>query len=241
MPLSKYPHRLSAACAMLAFCASLTLPAGAQTQHARADAAAQTGSWAARKAVPASACQPAWPEDAPQNLDGRVTRLMLQVDAKGAVKRSKLVQSSSSTALDKAVIDAANHCTFIPALKRGKPVAATVTLEHDWSKSVPVHVQQAMPVTEAVTVPAKLDFTSCAKPQWPKMSLRNEETGTVTMALLIDTDGTVKETQLKRSSGFPDLDNAALDALARCKFEPGTRSGQPYASWATLQYVWTLE
>lgn len=59
-----------------------------------------------------------------------------------------------------------------------------------------------------VRVAAVADFHSCAKSEWPKTSLRNEEIGTVTLSFLIGVDGRVADSKVLKSSGFCDLDKA---------------------------------
>ncbi|MES2296987.1 MAG: energy transducer TonB [Pseudomonadota bacterium] len=88
---------------------------------------------------------------------------------------------------------------------------------------------------------AVVSFDNCAKPDYPKASLRNEESGTTNMRFLIGVDGHVVESQIVKSSGFRDLDKAAVAALSKCKFKPGTTDGKPEQSWAPVQYVWSLE
>lgn len=201
--------------------------------------AARAAAPATRPAAPAQACEPEWPEAAPIDGRRRATKLMLQVNAKGKVTSATIVESSNTAELDAATVEAAKRCQFVPALKRGKPAAASVPFTYAWNEYIVVQEVRAPVAVE--TVPARTDFASCPRPAWPKSSLRNEETGTVTMGFLIGTDGAVKETKLRRSSGFPDLDNSALEALAKCTFQPATRAGQAIESWTAIQYVWTLE
>jgi protein TonB len=89
--------------------------------------------------------------------------------------------------------------------------------------------------------PAVADFNTCSKPEYPKSSLRNEETGVSTISFLIGTDGSVKGSQVTKTSGFRDLDKAAQVALGKCRFKPATENGQAIESWQPVQYVWTLE
>lgn len=81
----------------------------------------------------------------------------------------------------------------------------------------------------------------CRKPEWPKSSLRNEETGTVTLRLTVAPTGRILDTLVVKSSGFRDLDKAALVGLMRCKFRPAAINGVPVQSHSYMQYVWTLE
>ncbi|MES2016769.1 MAG: energy transducer TonB [Pseudomonadota bacterium] len=88
---------------------------------------------------------------------------------------------------------------------------------------------------------AVVDFNSCAKPEYPKSSARNEETGTVTVSFLIGVDGKMKDSKVTKSSGFRDLDKAAQAAIGRCPFKPATVDGKPVETWHPVQYVWTLD
>lgn len=90
-------------------------------------------------------------------------------------------------------------------------------------------------------VAAVVDSRNCTKPEYPPKSLRNEETGTVTLQFLIGLDGKVVESKVEKSSGYRDLDIAARNALSLCKFVPGTVDGKPEQSWTRMQYVWKLE
>jgi protein TonB len=86
-----------------------------------------------------------------------------------------------------------------------------------------------------------VNFDTCAKPEYPKSSLRNEETGTSTISFLISADGSVKDSKITRSSGFRDLDKAAVAALSKCRFKPATENGQAVETWSPVAYVWNLD
>ena len=97
----------------------------------------------------------------------------------------------------------------------------------------------AMPAP--VRVAAVVDARACTKPEYPKSSLRNGDTGVVTLTLLVGTDGRVADSKVEKSSGFRELDRAAQQALSLCKFKPGTVDGVPYQSWTRMQYLWSLD
>ncbi|MDB5971522.1 MAG: Gram-negative bacterial tonB protein [Hydrocarboniphaga sp.] len=88
-------------------------------------------------------------------------------------------------------------------------------------------------VSKAPVVKAKL----CREPDYPAVSERLGETGTVLLQLLVDVDGKVSDSKIQASSGFERLDKAAQQALSRCKFEPGTVNGAPAPAWAQLKYT----
>jgi protein TonB len=90
-----------------------------------------------------------------------------------------------------------------------------------------------------VRTAAMLD--GCAKPAYPAQAARNGDSGTVTLALLVGVDGRVTGSRIERSSGFRDLDRAALTALSQCRFKPAMLGDVAQAGWTQLAYVWTLE
>ena len=87
---------------------------------------------------------------------------------------------------------------------------------------------------------AVVDFNTCAKPDWPQAALADKRTGTVQLNFLVGTDGKVKESKVSRSSGHPDLDEAARTGIEKCQFHPAIKGGNAIEKWQTMQYVWTL-
>ena len=89
-------------------------------------------------------------------------------------------------------------------------------------------------------VPASFDAKNC-KAEYPKASLMNEEQGTVSMAFLVSAGGDVKDSKVEKSSGFKNLDKAAVKAISACKFKPGTKDGAPAETWTKVDYAWKLD
>jgi protein TonB len=100
--------------------------------------------------------------------------------------------------------------------------------------------ERPAPAKTPVHVAAVVDSSNCSKPDYPKNALRNGDTGVVTLALLIGTDGRVADSKVEKSSGFRELDRAAQVGLGLCKFKPGTLDGVPQQLWTRMQYVWSL-
>ncbi|MET0240523.1 MAG: energy transducer TonB [Sphingobium sp.] len=63
-------------------------------------------------------------------------------------------------------------------------------------------------------------------PQYPTDSRRKREQGTVVLSLTLGYDGRVATISINQSSGFSRLDNAALDAVRKWRWEPIMRGGQ---------------
>jgi protein TonB len=88
-------------------------------------------------------------------------------------------------------------------------------------------------------VAAVFDAKNC-KAEYPKASLLNEEQGAVSMAFLVSPGGEVLDSKVEKSSGFKNLDKAALKAISACKFKPGTKDGAVAQTWTKVDYVWKL-
>ena len=85
------------------------------------------------------------------------------------------------------------------------------------------------------------DASGCAKPNYPVNAARNGDSGTVTLALLVGTDGRVTSSRIQKSSGSRELDRAAVNALSLCQFKPAMNNGVPEAGWGQIAYAWTLD
>lgn len=98
----------------------------------------------------------------------------------------------------------------------------------------------ALPCAAQVETSAIADFNTCAKPVYPRESLRREQQGTVTLAFLIGLNGDVKQSKVIKSSGFALLDSAAQQGIEKCRFKPAHKDSQPTEAWVPIQYVWSL-
>ena len=78
-------------------------------------------------------------------------------------------------------------------------------------------------------------------PNYPSASLRKLETGTVRLTIEVDASGKVTASRVKTSSGFAELDNAALSTLSRCPFMPAYKDGQPIAGATDISYDWRIK
>jgi protein TonB len=56
----------------------------------------------------------------------------------------------------------------------------------------------------------------------------------VLLKMRITAQGRVEDVQVVRSAGYPDLDESAMEAVRRWRFEPARRNGQQVAEDAVL-------
>lgn len=96
--------------------------------------------------------------------------------------------------------------------------------------------------------PAQINFSSCAKPDYPSAAARASAEGVTRIRFSVDAQGNVdtSKTQIERSSGRTRehrlLDTTAADALSRCRFTPGQdENGRPVGAVSIVEYAWKLE
>ena len=63
-------------------------------------------------------------------------------------------------------------------------------------------------------------------PFYPAAAKRKSIQGKVLIDVVVKTDGTAAQVQIARSSGYGDLDEAAIDAIKQWRFIPAKSKGQ---------------
>jgi protein TonB len=108
----------------------------------------------------------------------------------------------------------------------------------------PANPVPAMPQTlPADTAPKTVEHLSCAipPPVYPALSRRNGDSGTVLVKIVIDTGGRIETADVARSSGFPRLDDAAVQAVLQSHCRAHVENGQGIRSAALVPFRFTLD
>lgn len=93
------------------------------------------------------------------------------------------------------------------------------------AQTIQVPQQQTPPVPPADASASGLTNTHTTPP-YPPMARRLGQQGTVVLAITVGADGTVSAAQIARSSGFPELDQAALEWVkAHWRYKPAMQGG----------------
>ncbi len=85
------------------------------------------------------------------------------------------------------------------------------------------------------------DYLQNPKPAYPAMSKRLGEQGRVIVRVLIGLDGVAQQAEIRQSSGFERLDQAALATVQRWRYVPGKRAGVAEAMWFNVPINFVLE
>lgn len=78
-------------------------------------------------------------------------------------------------------------------------------------------------------------------PVYPSGSRRDGEQGTGQFRVLVDENGKPQDVQVLKSTGFPRLDTAALEAIRKWAFSPAQQNGQKVKSWTRVQVAFQLQ
>lgn len=116
--------------------------------------------------------------------------------------------------------------TMTPAISLTKPLAV--------SRAKDAAVVRVVPVPQPKVVPLPIVPPSIAAsvlPVYPAKALADGREGLVLLSVYIGLTGQPEEIETKTSSGYPELDSAATQAVAQWKFFSATQGGQALASW----------
>ncbi len=131
----------------------------------------------------------------------------------------------------------------ITTTQAAPPPAAPVTIA---PAPAPVAAAPAPPAPARQAVAAKIDVSTCEKPEYPSAAARAEATGITKIRFVVDASGSVSKAEVQQSAGASRehrlLDRTAVDALSKCRFKPGTdEHGKPVGGTTVVDYVWKLD
>jgi protein TonB len=86
----------------------------------------------------------------------------------------------------------------------------------------------------------ELRATSRVEPVYPATSRRLGEQGSVTLRVFVDTSGRPQQVLVDSSSGYARLDDAAVNAVRRWRFQPATTGSGPVGAWSRVTVTFRL-
>ena len=97
--------------------------------------------------------------------------------------------------------------------------------------------------TMALTAPKNVSHLDCriAQPDYPMLSRRRGESGTAYVHFVVGLTGRIEDIELKRSSGFGRLDDAALAAMHESSCKPYLENGEPVRAAYTQPFAFSLQ
>ncbi|WP_260858883.1 energy transducer TonB [Paraburkholderia sp. BCC1885] len=147
-----------------------------------------------------------------------------------------------------------HHVTVRPTPFPGKPSDVPSPISAAATEPAPAPAAQAAApaaapaapainrATLAISAPKDVAHLDCniAKPDYPYLSKRTNETGTAVIRFVVGLTGTIEEVRLQKSSGFARLDSAALDAMHASACHPYMEDGKPVRATYSQPFTFSL-
>lgn len=119
-----------------------------------------------------------------------------------------------------------------------RPVSMPQDIRHKTLDAQNQESSSVAPRQAKVDAPPK---PRCAiRPEYPKGARQRGEQGTVVLEIEVDAGGVCAAASVAASSGFPELDAAAVKAARAARFTPARAEDRPVASTARLSLVFRL-
>lgn len=117
---------------------------------------------------------------------------------------------------------------------RKAPVETAVTATPAAPSSVASAPAAVVNTGASSTKPVQVSHTAVrylkkVEPVFPKLSQRLNEYGSVTVSVMVNEHGLPESAKVARTSGYPRLDAAAVDAVMQSRYVPYTLNGVPQA------------
>jgi protein TonB len=103
-------------------------------------------------------------------------------------------------------------------------------------------IASAPPAPPKIELPlSSADYLQNPRPAYPPLSRRLGEQGQVIVRVMVGADGVPQSAELRKSSGFERLDQAALATALKWRYVPGKRGGVPEAMPVNVPINFVLE
>lgn len=181
-------------------------------------------------APPTPTIQPSTPSPSPQSVKPAMPAMPKAVQ--------KVVQKVASEALVQPSTQAQPLAISDPTPAPNAPVGSAAPVAAVAATAAPTPT----PASATVQLPSSdADYLQNPKPTYPPLSRRLGEQGKVLVRVLIGADGQPQKAELKQSSGFERLDQAALATVLKWRYVPGKRGGIAQEMWFNVPINFVLE
>ncbi len=122
-----------------------------------------------------------------------------------------------------------------------RPAAAPMTAVAAVEPMVPL-APPAPPAPPKIELPSSsADYLNNPPPAYPPMSKRLGEQGKVVVRAFIDASGAATRAEVRNSSGYDRLDQAALQTVLQWRYVPGKRAGVIEGMWFNVPISFVLD
>lgn len=116
-----------------------------------------------------------------------------------------------------------------------KSIMSKMEKQQETVKTIPRHSQ------ETISTKSKPGYFQNRPPKYPPLAKQMHQEGLVLLMVEVDRKGMAVKVEVKQSSGYQLLDQAALDAVRRWRFQPERIGDIPFESKVTIPIRFRLE
>lgn len=175
---------------------------------------------------------PPYPPDAVSANAQGLSLVEVSINTSGSVDKCTIVSSAGFELLDTVACDwVSRNWRWSPPTQAGSPIASKTRVSINWKLSAAALNVTLHPIMSTHTLAP-----------YPPISVRLNEQGVSLVEVTIDTEGSVSECSIVRSSGYARLDAAACGWIkANWRWEPPTLNGVPTRVRTRIQETWNLK
>ena len=163
---------------------------------------------------------------------------------------SQKITKKQATNTSVSKLPESNKYLIRPEIKKSKPEkklseSKLNRVESKENDSYSVRSDSASYKSKAVKknsglIQAHPDYRYNPKPKYPMIAKRRGYEGTVLLNVYVLESGKVGELNLEKPSGFPVLDESAINSVKKWLFVPGKRDGISVSSWVQVPIKFQL-
>lgn len=163
----------------------------------------------------------------------------VEIDRGGKPTRVRVLDDALDARLRAQIQNAVAGWQFAPAKFAEQPVDTLAATAYVEVRGRPISDEQVRFEIAYAGFGARPVHTP--SPHYPRNALLHYREGSVLLRADYDTDGEVLHVRIVEPSGSPQLDNAAVAAVRRWRFEPMRINGEPRAHYALVPIVFEID
>ncbi|MGB4498771.1 MAG: energy transducer TonB [Methylococcaceae bacterium] len=190
-----------------------------------------------KKAVVQPKVEPAKPVEKPKKVEKAKPKTVTQVKPKVQPVKTKPLMSSQYES--KTLVVAQTKQVTQPPVKMTESVTPP---QQNTTPSSSSPSQSSETKSEPIVLPnLNADYLKNPAPVYPALARQNGEQGKVLVRVFVNENGKAEKVTLKKSSGYEQLDDSALETVKNWQFVPAHRGAEAVSAWVVVPISFSLE
>jgi protein TonB len=189
-----------------------------------------------KKAVEQPKIEPTKPVEKPKKVEKAKPKTVTQAKPKvQPIKTKPLISSQHESTTP--VVAQTEQVTQMPVKMTESVTSSPQTTPSSSSPS-----QSSEKKSEPIVLPnLNADYLKNPAPVYPALARQNGEQGKVLVRVFVNENGKAEKVTLKKSSGYEQLDDSALETVKNWQFVPAHRGVEALSAWVVVPISFSLE